>query len=235
MDLSALGLPELTGFAAALAAFTVSIIDFLKRVITKNIKGAWTAKVPDAVWYVLAIAIPTAVCVPLGLDWFQSLAGEQLPENLAPFSSAATGVLVGIGASGSYKAKELGKSVIASKGVAVKPTPKPNGPENPDYVAPAEVLTTPEPIITPDNNTDDSASRLAEESTNPEQPPPVVKVKEQPITCARPLRFAKPTEAADLMLIDGDEPALYPVEYALTGPSERSPNHVVILKGRWRS
>ena len=63
MDLSAFGLPELSGMAAGLAALTVSIVDAIKRLLTTAVKGKWTAKIPSAAWFGLALAIPTpSVC-----------------------------------------------------------------------------------------------------------------------------------------------------------------------------
>lgn len=122
-----LGLPALTGMAAALVAFTVSVIDAFKVYVLKG----WASRVPAVIWYLLAIFIPTGICIWLGLDWFSAVTGEQIPAELEPYSAAATGVIVGIGASGSYKTKETAKALKAAslqaEGKAVPSTLTPPG------------------------------------------------------------------------------------------------------------
>lgn len=120
MDLASLGFPELTGISAAMATFTVSAIDFIKRVIKEQNKIKWLKKIPTYFWYLLAIGIPVLICVLLNLDWLSRLAGDaDVPSELESYGSAASGVLIGIGASGAYKTKEAAKSVLEGKGVKV--------------------------------------------------------------------------------------------------------------------
>ena len=133
--------------AAALVAFTVSVIDGFKVYVLKG----WASKVPPVLWYLLAIGIPTGICVWLGLDWFSAVTGEAIPENLEPYASAATGVVVGIGASGSYKAKETVKALKAesmkAEGKAVPEYLTPPG--EPGLPAP-EPCPEPEPMVEPE-------------------------------------------------------------------------------------
>jgi hypothetical protein len=121
--------------AAALVAFTVSAIDALKTYVLKG----WASRVPAVVWYLLAIGIPTGVCVWLGLDWFSAVTGEQIPAELEPYASAATGVIVGIGASGSYKAKEIAKALKAE-------SLKAEGKAVPEYLTPVGEPGIPAPV-----------------------------------------------------------------------------------------
>ncbi len=125
LDLSALGIGPLTGMAAALAAVTCYIISQIKRFFYK-VPWKWTCKIPEGTWIVLSIAFPVAVCVLLNLDWFESLTGGALPEQFRGFSAAVTGGLVGIGAQKTYKASEMGKSYLSTKGIAVPQTYKPS-------------------------------------------------------------------------------------------------------------
>ena len=116
-----LGLAPLTGFAAALAAGTVAGIDALKIYVLRG----WAKRVPSIVWYLLAIGVPTAICVYFGLDWFNALTGDEVPESLQSVSTAATGIMVGLGASISYKGKETAKALAAAKLQAEsKPVPE---------------------------------------------------------------------------------------------------------------
>jgi hypothetical protein len=108
MDLA--GLFPLAGLSAGFAAVIVSAVDFIKRVVTAHVK--WT--IPDYAWYALAVLIPVAICWATAWNDFASLTGQGLPQHLQSLGPPATGAVIGVGASGSYKAKQLVKATGAA-------------------------------------------------------------------------------------------------------------------------
>jgi hypothetical protein len=89
--------------------------------------------------------------VLLNLDWFESLTGGALPEQFRGFSAAVTGGLVGIGAQKTYKASEMGKSYLSTKGIAVPQTYKPSesGVCDPADVPSVQTVTEPSETAAP--------------------------------------------------------------------------------------
>ena len=151
-----LGLAPLTGFAAALAAGTVAGIDALKVYVLRG----WAKRVPSIIWYLLAIGIPTAICVYFGLDWFDTLTGGEVPPSLEPVSTTATGIIVGLGASITYKGKETAKALAAANLQAdCKPVP--------EYLTPPGEpgLPAPEPCPPPVPEAGDVSTMPAEENS----------------------------------------------------------------------
>lgn len=148
MDLSSLGLPAVTGSSAVLATATVAVVDQVKKFLCLHVKGAWTAKLPSWLWYALALAIPTAICVVTQLDWIQSfvttLSHNKVSLNLGNYGSVVSGLLIGTSASGTYKAKELAKSVAAKLGATVPLTYSPGGPNDCSVGAPGTVTSDPQ-------------------------------------------------------------------------------------------
>jgi hypothetical protein len=222
-----LGFGPLTGMAAALVAFTVSAIDALKTYVLKG----WTSRIPAVVWYCLAIAIPTGVCIWLGLDWFNAITGEAIPENLTPYSSAATGIIVGIGASGSYKLKEAAKALKAE-------SMKAEGKAVPEYLTPPGEpgIPAPESPIMPEPG-EPATENSSVPATAPVVPPgpaiplgaPVVAPvypEEEPV-----LLLTTTDYRPEYVWVDGNLRAVtHPEPKYIAGPSERFPNHVFVPK-----
>lgn len=191
-----LGLPALTGMAAALVAFTVSAIDAFKTYVLRG----WAGKVPSVVWYILAIGIPTGICIALGLDWFSAVTGEEIPAGLEPYSAAATGVIVGIGASGSYKAKEGLKAIKAE-------SMKAEGKAVPEYLTPPGEpgIPAPEPCPPPEPEAGAPA---------PEPPPaPAPEVPPAPApTATLFLKLCHPGDSTYVLIEDEKGQHIYPVQ-----------------------
>jgi hypothetical protein len=109
--IDALGLPVLTPLLVAIVAFTVWILQVLKRAVYKHTK--LKRHIPSSVWWLLSVAIPVGLVVGANLDWFQALASHFLPPgmsfSLEGYGSVATGVVTAIAGNGTFATmKRLG-------------------------------------------------------------------------------------------------------------------------------
>jgi len=245
-----LGLPDLSVVLVWIVGATVFLVQKAKSFVCRHFKGRWTQRVPWWAWLGLSIAIPFGLVFLVVQPWAQNIINGMLPDaldlNFPENAAVPTALTAVLGANGAYAvSKRLGLTADYSAGGPLDVTK----PEEP-VVAP----TMPEAGVTTteDESSASALAPLAAPAPAPVLPPemmpteeedPLVKLMSGYLTGkltdeVRLLVEWRPGLPSPTVAILGDDPAsqtVHRVAYDwegdwVAGPTEASPNHVLIPK-----
>ena len=218
--IDSLGLPDLTVLLTIVVMVTVGIIQVIRMILCKYVKGGWTQRIPGWVWLALSIVIPMGIVCAFQLDWIEALINSALPPgvtdiNLPGYGTIGTGIVAAFSSKGAYAlVKKAGLTADYSPGGPNDITPPTADSVNPPIdTVPPMPLELPAPIPDPTPFPEEETDYITGPS---ERCPNHVMIPrewlagqtQQPVV--RMVRFIT-TPYVDAVLIEGDGQLVLPV------------------------
>ena len=224
--IDSLVLPDLTVLLTIVVMVTVGIIQMIRMILCKYVKGSWTQRIPGWVWLALSIVIPMGIVYLFKLDWIEALINSALPPsvtdiNLPGYGTIGTGIVAAFSSKGAYAlVKKAGLTADYSPGGLNDITPPAADSVNPpiDNVPPVPMeLPAPIPdpgpfpqVETPTIEETDYITGPSERCPNHVMVPRgwLAEQTQQPVV--RLVKFIA-TPYIDAVLIEGDSQLVLPV------------------------